>query len=143
VARKIMMRLGASPQCFRRPSPLPDPYAHTFDPRTPPANGPAETAGVAAAGGEGECFTKNAALTGIQTDHSSASADVTHLVLLTRFTTGVQVFDIALQSMPNRGPIETPMASIACSLVAEAMGVAIVNVLAFVMSRADQSALLL
>lgn len=50
------------------------------------------------------------------------------VILLSRFTTGVQAIDIALQSLPNRLPIETPLANIACSLVAEGMGLAIVDV---------------
>lgn len=50
------------------------------------------------------------------------------VILLSRFTTGVQVIDVALQSLPNRLPIETPLSSIACSLVTEGMGVAIVDV---------------
>jgi DNA-binding transcriptional LysR family regulator len=49
------------------------------------------------------------------------------LILLTRFRTGLHPVEVALQSMSRRAPIETPLATIACVLVTEGVGVAIVD----------------
>lgn len=50
-----------------------------------------------------------------------------NLILLTRFRSGVGPVEVALQSVARRAPIETPLATIACILVTEGMGVAIVD----------------
>ena len=50
-----------------------------------------------------------------------------NLILLSRFRSGVQPIEVALQSVARRAPIETPLATIACVLVTEGMGVAIVD----------------
>jgi DNA-binding transcriptional LysR family regulator len=47
--------------------------------------------------------------------------------LLSRFRSGVQPIEVALQSIARRAPIETPLTTIACVLVTEGMGVAIVD----------------
>jgi DNA-binding transcriptional LysR family regulator len=53
--------------------------------------------------------------------------DDENLILLTKFRTGVQPVEVALQSVTRRAPIETPLTTIACVLVTEGMGVAIVD----------------
>jgi DNA-binding transcriptional LysR family regulator len=50
-----------------------------------------------------------------------------NLILLSRFRSGVQPVEVALQSVTRRAPIETPLATIACVLVTEGMGIAIVD----------------
>ena len=50
-----------------------------------------------------------------------------NLILLSRFRSGVQPIEVALQSVARRAPIETPLTTIACVLVTEGMGVAIVD----------------
>jgi DNA-binding transcriptional LysR family regulator len=49
------------------------------------------------------------------------------LILLTRFTARGHPVDVALQSTSKRSPIETPLATMACFLVAEGLGIAIVD----------------
>lgn len=49
------------------------------------------------------------------------------LVLLSRFATGRHPIDVALQSASRRQPVETPLATVACVLVQEGMGVAVVD----------------
>jgi DNA-binding transcriptional LysR family regulator len=56
--------------------------------------------------------------------------DHENLILLTKFRTGSQPVEVALQSVARRASIETPLTTIACVLVAEGMGVAIVDPLA-------------
>jgi DNA-binding transcriptional LysR family regulator len=50
-----------------------------------------------------------------------------NLILLTRFRRGLHPVEVALQSVVRRSPVETPLATMACVLVSEGMGVAIVD----------------
>jgi DNA-binding transcriptional LysR family regulator len=50
-----------------------------------------------------------------------------NLILLTRFRSGVQPIEVALQAVAHRAPIETPLTTIACVLVTEGAGIAIVD----------------
>ena len=49
------------------------------------------------------------------------------VILLTKFREGRQAIEVALQALPNRAPIETQLAPIACVLALEGQGVAIVD----------------
>jgi len=49
------------------------------------------------------------------------------LILISRFRSGVEPVAVALQSVARRASIETPLATIACVLVTEGMGVAVVD----------------
>ncbi len=50
-----------------------------------------------------------------------------NLILLTRFRSGVQPIEVAWQAVAHRAPIETPLTTIACVLVTEGAGIAIVD----------------
>jgi DNA-binding transcriptional LysR family regulator len=50
-----------------------------------------------------------------------------NLILLSKFTRGLHPIELALQAIPRRQLIDTPLGTIACVLVSEGMGIAIVD----------------